>query len=130
MNRDKKDITPNTQLVQIKSESEGWKRTVNFMIDENIHLKAMLTQILKNAKNKNLLETAEEFHTNFLKQDHLIVLLRNDIAELDVLLENADKIDLNEIKKQSLKIRGNISNAAKGFDELKVSFNDQIMTNI
>lgn len=128
--RNKKEAMPKLDLAQIKSESDSWKRSLAFMIDENIHLKGRLTQILKKEVNKELLEMAENFHNHFIKQDELISLLRNDIAELDAVLLKGSKDNLSDIKIKLIKLRDNVSNASKEFDQLKISFNDYLSVHI
>jgi hypothetical protein len=128
--KNKNEVMSRLDLAQIKSESDSWKRSLNFMIDENIHLKGRLTQILRKEFNKDLLEVAENFHNNFIKQDELIGLLRNDIAELDALLLKGNKTNLGEIKRKLTKLRDNLSNASKEFDQLKIAFNDYLAVHI
>lgn len=122
-NNHKANAVPDPGLAQIKSESDSWKRSLNFMMDENIHLKGRLMQILKSEVSKDALEIAEDFHNHFIKQDQLNRLLRNDIAELDELLIKG-VTNLVEIKRKLIKLRKNVSNASKEFDHLKASFNN------
>jgi hypothetical protein len=120
-------------LAQLKNESDSWKRSLGFMTDENIHLKSRLTYLLKKESTDGLLEKAEKFHADFIKQDERIGLLRNDISELDSLLlkdNNGKEENTNEIKTRLAKLRNNMRNAAKQFDQLKISFNDYLATYI
>jgi len=117
------------KLEQLKYESDTWKRLLGFMRDENIHMKNMLSEVLKYKFDKNLLEEAESFQNSFLKEDDLIGLLRNDIAELDKLLEMIifeDGKITNGIDMKLHKLRNNIIIAERQFGELKSAFNNYL----
>ena len=118
------------KLEQLKYESDTWKRLLGFMREENIHLKNMLSEVLKYKFDKNLLEEAESFQNSFLKEDDLIGLLRNDIAELDKLLEMIifeDGKIINGIDMKLHKLRNNIVIAERQFGELKAAFNNYLL---
>lgn len=79
-------MTAELKLKQLQFESNTWKRLLRFMMEENNHLKNRIAEILKDDFDKNLLKEIENFQSNFIKQDELINLLRNDAADLDKLL--------------------------------------------
>jgi hypothetical protein len=117
---------PELKLKQLQYESETWKRLLGFMTDENIHLKNRLSQILKEKFNPELLEEVESFLNYFSKEDELIVLLRDDIAELDKLLDRElfeDGRIMNKVQNKMEKIRSNMNIAEKQFGALKAEFN-------
>ncbi len=129
----KVDYMPELKLKQLKYESDTWKRLLGFMMDENIHMKNRLSEILKIGFNKNLLDEVENFQSRFIKQDELIGLLRNEVAELDKLLEREifeDGKIFNEIDRKLMKFRNNIINAEKQFGRLKLAFNNYLSENI
>lgn len=124
---------PEMKLQQLQYESNTWKRVLGFMTEENVHLKNRLSQILKEKFNADLLEEAEVFQSNFIKEDELISLLRNDIAELDKLLEREmfeDGTTIKEVKRKLQKIRSNMEIAEKQFGTLKSGFNSYFFENI
>ncbi len=124
---------PEMKLQQLQYESNTWKRLLGFMTEENVHLKNRLSQILKEKFNADLLEEAEIFQSNFIKEDELIGLLRNDIAELDKLLEREifeDGNSVKEVKRKLQKIRSNMEIAEKQFGTLKSGFNSYFFENI
>lgn len=124
---------PEMKLQQLKYESNTWKRLLGFMTEENVHLKNRLSQILKEKFNADLLEEAEVFQSNFVKEDELIGLLRNDIAELDKLLEREmfeGGNTIKEVKRKLQKIRSNMEIAEKQFGTLKSGFNSYFFENI
>ena len=120
---------PQLILKQCEYESDTWKRLLGFMIDENIHLKNRLIEILKSIPDKNLLEEMENFHSRFIKEDDLISLLRNDIAELDRLLIREvfeDGKIFYEIIWKLNELRNNIIIAEMQFGKLKLDFNNYL----
>ncbi len=124
---------PEMKLQQLQYESNAWKRVLGFMTEENVHLKNRLSQILKEKFNADLLEEAEVFQSNFVKEDELIGLLRNDIAELDKLLEREmfeGGNTIKEVKRKLQKIRSNMEIAEKQFGTLKSGFNSYFFENI
>jgi hypothetical protein len=100
------------------------------MMEENIHLKNRLSELLKDKFDKNLLEEVESFQNSFLKEDDLIGILRDDVAELDKLLVRQvfeDKKINNEIEKRMTKLRYNIITAETQFGKLKSAFNNYLL---
>jgi hypothetical protein len=124
---------PELQLNQLQCESDTWKRLLVFMMDENIHLKNRISEILKNGFDKNLLEELEDFNSKFIKEDALIGLMRNEIAELDKLLAREVFEDGNIKKEIGVKlktIRNNIQIAEIQFTKIKLEFNSYLSGNI
>jgi regulator of replication initiation timing len=50
------------KLKQLQYEIDSWKRLLGFMMEENIHLKIRLSEMLKNKFDNNLLEEVEIFY--------------------------------------------------------------------
>jgi len=124
---------PEVKLKQLQYESETWKRLLSFMMDENVHLKNRLSEILKNSFDRNLLEEIENFQNRFIKEDSWIGLLRHDVVEFDKLLERDISEDgqvAPEINSRLNKLRNNIINADKEFDRLKTEFNSYLLEKV
>jgi regulator of replication initiation timing len=124
---------PELKLKQLQYEADTWKRLLGFMMDENIHLKNRVSQILKDRFDENLLEEVEVFQSSFIKEDALIGLLRNDVAELDKLLQKEvfeDGVIIKNVESKLKKLRHNIKNAEKQFGKLKIDFNNYLSENI
>ncbi len=124
---------PELKLKQLQYEADTWKRLLGFMMDENIHLKNRISQILKDRFDENLLEEVEVFQSSFVKEDALIGLLRNDVAELDKLLQKEvfeDGTIIKNVESKLKKLRHNIKNAEKQFGKLKMDFNNYLSENI
>jgi regulator of replication initiation timing len=121
------------KLKQLQYEAETWKRMLGFMTDENIRLKNRLSEILKDTFDKNLLDEVDGYQSRFVKEDAMIGLLRNEVAELDRLLTREVFEDGSIIKKVDRKLknlRNNIKNAEKEFGKLKEDFNSYLSENI
>lgn len=121
------------KLKQLQYETETWKRLLSFLREENIHLKYRLSEVLKNEFDKSLLEQMECFQNSFIKEDDLIGLLRNGVAELDSLLvwevfEN--RKSGKDIHKKLVTLRNNIDTAEKYFARLKLEFISYLSENI
>jgi regulator of replication initiation timing len=124
---------PVVKLKQLQYESDGWKRLLGFMMEETVHLKNRLSEVLKDKFDNNLLEEAEGFQSNFIKEDELVGLLRNEVAELDKLLLREifeDGKIAYEIEKKMSRLRNNIIVAENQFGKLKKEFNSYLSENI
>ena len=124
---------PELKLKQLKFESDTWKRLLDFMMDENIQLKNRLSEVLKDQFDKNLLDDVERFQSHFIKEDQLIGLMRNDIAELDALLiENLldDEMSMQNVHLKLKRLRNNIKNAEMQFSNLKLDFYNYLSENL
>ncbi len=124
---------PELNLKQLQYEIDTWKRVLGFLMDENNHLKNRLSEVLKNNFDQSLLEEVESFQSSFIKEDELIGLLRNDVAEVDKLqvqeIFEDGKIS-KDIDRRLKKLRNNINIAGKQFNKLKSGFNSYLSENI
>lgn len=124
---------PAFKLKQLQYESDTWKRILGFMMDENIHLKNRITDILKNGFDKNQLEGVEEFQNSFIKEDELIGLMRNEVAEFDKLMVREifeDGQIARDVYKKLNQLRHNIAVAERQFSKLKQEFNYYLLSNM
>lgn len=106
-----------------------WLRSLDFIQQENIHLKNSLADILKVALSDGMLEEAEYFQNQFLNKDTVIALLRRDIAlqsqELERKSQVGEDADKKSIKQQE-KLRSDIEKMEKEFSKLKFQFNNYL----
>ena len=121
------------KLKQVRYESEAWKRLLDFMMEENIHLKNKFCDVLKDGFNSCLVEELEVFLSSFIKQDEFINLLRNDLAQLNKLLKNegvkGEEV-MNEIDRRLHEFRNKILTAERRFSDLKIDFNNYLSENL
>lgn len=116
---------PEMKLKQLQFESDIWKRLLGFIMDENVHMKNRISEILKNGFNKNLLDEVERFQNRFIKEDELISLLRNEVAEFDKLLVREIVEDgkiKEDINRRLKKLSNNINIAESQFVKLQSEF--------
>jgi hypothetical protein len=124
---------PEIKLKQLQYASNTWKHLLGSITEENIRLKSRLSAIIKEKFNNSLLEKAEIFQNSFIKEDELISLLRNDIAELDKLLEKVlfeDGTMIKEAERKSGSLNNKIEIAQKQFGKLKLEFNSYFPGNL
>lgn len=73
-------------LLQLQHESETWNRSLNMMNDEIIRFKTRLSEVLRTGFDNSLLNDLEHFQTRFLEADEWIIILRNELAEMNMLM--------------------------------------------
>lgn len=123
----------NRHLKHLQFENDSWKRLLGFILDENTHLKNRLSEVLKDEPGNDLLDDLDSFHEQFLKEDQLLQLLRNNVAEADQLLAREvfeDGMILREVENKTSRLRHEISVAEKQFANLKSTFNSFLAENI
>lgn len=121
---------PEAKLKQLQYETDTWKRLLGFMVEENIHLKNRIAEILRNGFAKDKLDVVEEFQSKFIKQDDLVKLIRHQVVELDKLLVREifeDGKIINAVNKKLGVLRNNVTLAEKEFTKLKLSFNNYLL---
>lgn len=124
---------PDLKLKQLQYESDTWKRLLTFMMDENVHLKNRLSEVLKDGADNILLVEMENFQNNFVRKDEIIALLRRDVAELDKLLLREAFEDgkiIKQVNKKIKMLRNNIIEVEKKFGQLKSDFHSYLSENI
>ena len=113
-------------------EFATWKRSLEFMQEENIYMKYMLSEILRDNFDKALLAETEDFHNCLLREDDSIGLLRTEISETD-RISSKEMLETGMISNQTSamlkKIRNNIKNAEEVFIELKARFINYLSEN-
>ena len=111
------------QIEHIQHELETWLRTLDYIQQENIHLKTRLAGIIKHEVDNDLLEKVEYFQNQFLNKDAVITLLRHDIASIK-------DIDIASFNKKVLvkheKLRKDMELMEKEFSRLKFDFNNYL----
>ena len=123
----------NLKIKQFQHETSTWKRVLDFMQEENIHLKNRLSDVLKESFNKRMLDDVEVFQNNFIKGDELILLLKNELAGIENSLQSrvfaAEETNKN-IEITIKKMRVNIDTAEKHFTKLNNDFNNYLSENL
>jgi hypothetical protein len=114
---------------QYDRETEGWKKILGLLQQENIVQKNKLAEILKNNTRHDgqLLEKAEQYQSRFLQQDEAFRLMFNDIGEYERLEEGIsswDKAELRKINKTRNKLKKETKNLEINFTKLRSEFNN------
>lgn len=120
------------KLKQLQYECATWKRSLGFMMEENIRLKNRIAEILKDNFDTGLLEHIETFQNNFIDEDTRMSLLRDDVADLEKLLQHEpfETKTTPAVETKLKKIRNNIMEAEKQFSGLKLAFNNYLSKNM
>src|SRR5689334_21969647 len=104
-----------SKIKQYRYECDVWKRNLEFLMLENIHLKNRLSDIIKNGSaNTRFLNVAEQYQNYFTTEDETIHLLRKDIADHDQLLvqeeKEKDEVKLKEVVEKQKRMSTEIEN--------------------
>ncbi len=113
------------KLKLIKLESDTWKRALGFLMEENVNLKYLLSEILKNNFDDQYLEEIELFQNRLIREDELINRLRNEVLQFDRLLVLEmfeDGRVVHEVERKLRSIRHNMKTAEIEFGSLKTDF--------
>lgn len=119
-------------IKQIAYESDGWKRLLGFLIEENIHMKNRLSEVLKNGFHNNSMEELELFQNNFIEEDEVFGTLKREVDELDKLLVREIVEDgkfEKKTEKRIKKLRNKINTVHTKFDKIKLNFNTYLSEN-
>jgi predicted nucleic acid-binding Zn-ribbon protein len=119
-------MTHNKKVLQFRHESDTWKRYLQFIQQENNHLKTRLSQVLQHDTDEQFLERAEYFQSKFIAEDDTVNMLRQDIHELDTMLSKEIPEDANtvkELQKKLKKMNKDMEIVERQFSKLKSDFN-------
>lgn len=129
----KSGIVTNLKLDQLRWEINTMKRLLGFIMDENIHLKYRLSEVLRTGFDKKQLEHIEIFQNRFIMQDELIALLNNQIIELNESLQQTipeSKGNTKKVNDKIAKVGNNINIAEERYKKMKQEFNSYLSENI
>ena len=99
-----------SHIKKLRKEISAWKTRLYLRMEENLVLKDMLAEILKNNFDHSHLDQIEEFQNSFINEEQVTNDLRKAIVEL---------------QKQSFKILDN-SMQKDGFDGKIRKFNEEL----
>ena len=123
---------PLPTIKELKTESEGLKQMLGWMMNENAGLKYRLSEFLKEKFDKKMLIKVEDYQSYFIQEDELIGLLRNDIALLDkkmLMIDLNDKKSLKLVQKKLHLLCNNIVTVQNQFSQLKIDFTNYLTNN-
>lgn len=124
---------PRTNLLfsQFHRENESRRRTLAFLMEEDIILKAGISEILKNMNptDEDVLKRLEHFHNRLLKENDIVRSLRAEVADMDKNLDRnfcIDKDLSNTIRQKQHLFRKKIKIVELEFLKLKFDFNEYV----
>lgn len=122
-------IMTNNKKRLFQGERETWLRTLDYILQENINLKNLLSDVIKNGLDDQLLEQVEYYHNQFLNKDAVIPLLYGDIIvqgkEIENDITNSGALSKATLRKQD-KLRMDMDKMEKEFNKLKYDFNEYL----
>ncbi|HVT86629.1 MAG TPA: hypothetical protein VHD35_15605 [Chitinophagaceae bacterium] len=122
--------SPELKIRQFRHESDTWKRNLEFMMQENVNLKNRLAEVLQAiSADEDILNAAEHYQNEFIREDEAIHLLRRDISKLDTLLVREIYEDgelVRDLVHQHRKLSQEVRNAVSEFNKLKFDFNNYL----
>lgn len=121
---------PGLKISQFRHEVEAWKRSLEFIMQENSILKNRLAEVLNTASNQsNLINESEQYQNSFVQADEHIWLIRKAIpAKEQLLLEDIYPKDkaLNDIIQRQKRLSADMQNAVREFNKMKFDFNNYL----
>ena len=74
----------NLLISQFRRENQSWLRTLEFLMEEDIILKAGISEVLKNMNQTDagILKRLEYFHNRLIKQNDNVRLLRVGVGDM------------------------------------------------
>jgi regulator of replication initiation timing len=122
----------NLKKKQLRYEINNLKRLLDFIIEENIHLKNRISEILSDRFDTYLLEEVDNFQSRLIKEDHLIALVRNEITEAEALFiaEPNQVTAQKKIESRLKRLHKNLRFIERQFSKLKTEFHRFLSKNI
>lgn len=108
----------------IANEQQMWLRSLDYIQQENIHLKNRLAEMISQDIDPGALEQVEYFQNQFLNKDAIVAILRRDIAAEKEL--NGQAYGKKNLKRH-YRLRQDIEMMEKEFSKLKFEFNEYLL---
>jgi hypothetical protein len=121
------DISNEVRAQQYSHEVDTWLRTLDYLQQENIHLKNRVVDLLQYDISSEFLDRVEYFHNKFLDKDPVLSLLRHDVTDLSMKMakKNNASPDKQLLKKEET-LRKDMEKMEVEFNKLKSDFNKYI----
>lgn len=116
-------------LSQCAFETLSWIRFIEFLTQENSHLKNRLSEVIDQIKDRQGLAMAEHFQNQFIIKDdvydHLLYDLRNQMQKWE-RLSHENKVLNQELKKNHLQLKDQIEFVKRDHQVMESDFNSYI----
>lgn len=106
---------------QYNFETNAWLRTLDYLQQENIHMKTRLAAIVKANLSPEMLEKIEYFQNAFLNKDTVIAFLRRDINKL-----KSSAVSNGAMDKLFVELGADVKKMELEFSNLKSDFNTSL----
>lgn len=122
------------KLEQFHQENSTWKRTLDFMEQENAFMKTRLSKVLDIHHTPDFLDWAENYQNQMLMKEEAIDLLKQDINAQEKRLASEYLFEgqpLNtDIVKSQNQLRLQMNYVEEEFFHMKKSFNEFLVKNV
>ncbi|MBX7125600.1 MAG: hypothetical protein K1X47_07895 [Cyclobacteriaceae bacterium] len=112
----------------MKDEITGWKKRLDALQHENVHLKNQLSEVLKDDISSVVLETAEYFQNIFIREDETVKKLKEELNQMLGLLSSAKESEISKFAAIRGKLKDKIESNQQHFQELKLKFQEYLRT--
>lgn len=118
------------QWQQFHEESMAWLRSLEFLRQENSHLKNRLAEVVDGSTDRDFLAQAEHFQNQFIIKDEYLDEMRHDVNGQERRLEglmHKREAGVDEFLRQAQRrLRGQMEYLEREFTGLRNQFNDYI----
>ena len=122
-----KNLMISSNARQCQFENASWIRLIEFLAQENSHMKNRLSEILDHINDRDNLELAEGFQNQFIIKDdlydHLIFELKEEAKKIKEVKTNSKNVIFPELKKTHNNFRDQLELIERDHGHLKKDFN-------
>jgi hypothetical protein len=110
---------------QFNREAESWRRLLDFLLAENVHLKTRIAEIAVHDMQSSLLARTEDFQNRFIQNDRIIIMAKRDLKNFEDLLATETITDesIKKIFEAQRKLRQDFETLNRKFNKLRIEFN-------
>jgi hypothetical protein len=118
------------KLQQFHHENMTWVRSLDFLKQENSHLKNRLSEVVDITTDRTVLAQAEHFQNQFIIKDEFLDQLRHDVNEQERILSEryvrgGNAVD-DYVSNRQRKLREQMEYLEKDFTSLRNEFNNYL----
>ncbi len=119
----KRVLDMNVKMEHYRQELSAWVRTLDYHQQENVHLKNLLAEILKDS-SQELPDKVEYYQNRLINNDTLLAIIRHDIREHGKALDAPGAIYSDSLLNRSKKLRSNMEKMEKELSSQKYELNN------
>ena len=122
-------MNPEDSISQSRQECEAWKRTLDFLLQENSILKIRLAEKIHRLEAGHVfVDQAEQLYQTLIRNDEMIYFLRGDVSRMQQLLNGGDagmtrKTDRPALHVNQHALRREMKEIGRNFNEVQFQFN-------